>query len=134
VAESPRVALGEQFSVQVIVNAGPAKVVDAAQVYLDFDPSVLQIIAVRKGAALREQLQSSFDNGLGQINHAAGTLGGAIAAPFTLATIDFQSLAATGPGGTDVVFSPSADPRQTKTVAAGINNTGRLTPVNIVVE
>jgi hypothetical protein len=133
-AEPPRVAIGEQFSVRVIVNAGPANSVDAAQVYLDFNPSVLQVIAIKNGTTLSEQLQSSFDNSLGQVNYASGTLGNAAEAPFTLATIDFQGIGATGEGGTDIVFAPLADPRQTKAVGTGMNNTGRFTSVNIVVE
>lgn len=133
-AAQPRVAVGEQFSVRVIVNAGPASPVDAAQVYLDFDSSVLQVIAIRDGTVLGEQLQSSFDNGLGQVNYAAGTLGNAAEAPFTLTTIDFQGTGATGQGGTDIVFAPLTAPRQTKAVDAGLDNTGKLTPVNVVFE
>jgi hypothetical protein len=132
--EGPRIALGEQFSVRVVVNAGPASPVNAAQVYLNFDPSVLQVIALRDGTTLSEQLQSSFDNSLGQVNYAAGTLSNAAASPFTLVTIDFQGTGATGQRGTDIVFAPLVDPRQTKAVDAGLNNTGKLTPVNIVVE
>jgi hypothetical protein len=76
-AAQTRAVTGEQFSVNIIVNAGPANSVDAMQVYLDFDPSLLQVIAIRDGTTLSEQLQSSFDNSLGQINYAAGTLGNA---------------------------------------------------------
>jgi hypothetical protein len=108
--------------------------VDAAQVYLDFNSAALQVIAIRDGTTLTEQLQSSFDNSLGQVSYAAGTLGNAAATPFTLATIDFQGIGATGQAGTDIVFAPLVDPRQTKAVDAGVNNTGQLTPVTVVVE
>jgi hypothetical protein len=112
----------------------PASLVDAAQVYLDFNPAALQVIAIRDGTTLTEQLQSSFDNSLGQVSYAAGTLGNAAATPFTLATIDFQGIGATGQAGTDIVFAPLVDPRQTKAVDAGVNNTDQLTPITVVVE
>jgi hypothetical protein len=54
--------------------------------------------------------------------------------PYTLATIDFQGIGATGQGGTEITFAPLADPKQTKAVNAGLNNTGTLTPVKIVIE
>jgi hypothetical protein len=135
-AAQTRAVTGEQFSVNIIVNAGPANSVDATQAYLDFDPSLLQVIAIRDGATLSEQLESSFDNSLGQINYVAGTLGNAAEGSlyYTLAIIDFQGIRATAQGGTEITFAPLTDPRQTKAVNAELNNTGTLTPVKIVSE
>jgi hypothetical protein len=119
----------------VLVNAGPASPADAVQVYLDFDPSVLEVVSLTGGPALEEQLQATFDNGLGRVNYAVGTLGESLGRPFTLVTVEFRAIGATGQRGTDIVFSPLVPPRQTKSVIdAGVNNTGTLTPVNLVVQ
>ncbi len=128
------VSLGAQFTVSVVVEAGPTSAVDAVQVYLDFDSSTLQVIALRSGGTLVEQLQSSFDNGLGRIDFAAGTLSGSAVQAFTLVAVDFRAVAATGPSGTTVRFAPPAALRVTKVVRAGEVNTGQLGSLNIVVQ
>ena len=133
-ASQALVAVNELFSVAVVVEAGPASPVDAIQVYLDFDPSIVQVIALRNGATLEEQLQSGFDNGLGRIDSAAGTLGSPAVQAFTLVTVDFRAVAATGLTGTTVRFASSSAPRVTKVVEAGEINTGLLTPIKIVVK
>lgn len=133
-ASQALVAVNELFSVAVVVEAGPASPVDAVQVYLDFDPSIVQVIALSNGATLEEQLQYGFDNGLGRIDFAAGTLGSSAVQAFTLVTVDFRAVAATGLNGTTVRFAPSSAPRVTKVVEAGEINTGLLTPINIVVK
>jgi hypothetical protein len=127
--------VGQQVSVNVVVNAAPASPVDAVQVYLDFNASMLQVVSIAGGTTLSEELQSDFDNNLGQVGYAAGTLGASIEAPFTLVTVNFQTTGATGPGGTDIVFAPLVPPRQTK-VAVGLGRdvTGTLTPVHLVIQ
>ncbi len=128
------VSVGAQFTVSVVVEAGPASPVDAVQVYLDFDPSILQVIGLLSGGTLEEQLQSSFDNGPGRIGFAAGTLGSPAVRPFTLVTVDFRAMAGTGPAGTTVRFAPPEAPRVTKVVEAGEVNTGQIGSLNLVVQ
>ena len=128
------VSLGARFTVLVVVKAGPSSAVDAGQVYLDFDYSTLQVIALRSGGTLEEQLQSSFDNGLGRIDFAAGTLGSSAVQAFTLVNVEFRAVAGTGPSGTTVRFAPPAAPRVTKLVNAGEVNTGQLGSLNLVVQ
>ena len=128
------VSVGARFTVSVVVEAGLTSTVDAAQIYLDFDPSTLQVIALKSGGTLEEQLQSSFDNGLGRIDFAAGTLGNSAVQAFTLVNVEFRAVAGTGPRGTTVRFAPPAAPRVTKLVNVGEVNTGQLGSLNIVVQ
>ena len=128
-------APGQQFSVKVVVQAGPARSVDAVQVYLDFDPAVLEVVNLSGGTALPRPLQSSFDNQLGRVNYAAGTLEDPVAASFTLATVEFRALARTGTGGTVLNFAPPAPPRQSRVSAGGgRDSSGNLTGAIIVVQ
>lgn len=120
-----------------MVSATPTSPVNAVQVYLDFDKSVLDVTSVTGGGMLPQELQPLpwFDNSLGQVNYAAGTTGSSIQAAFTLITVNFQAIATTGPSGTPINFAPLAPPRQTKVaVGAGRNVTGNLTPVNLVTQ
>jgi hypothetical protein len=139
IPDRPKVNVGEQFSVNVMVNAGPASPVGAAQVYLDFNTALLEVMSLTGGATLSEELQSSFDNGLSQIAYAAGIAPGAsgdsVTSPFPLVTVTFRVIAASGQSGTNIVFAPLVPPRETKTVFdAGRTNTGQLVPINVVVE
>ena len=127
-------SIGDLFSVAVTVNAGPGKTVDAAQVYLDFDATVLQVVKLTASSSLGEELQSSHDNTLGQINYAAGTLGAPITSPFQLLVVRFRAVTQTGSSGTTIRFASLVNPRQTKVVTAGINNTGSLAAVNLIIE
>lgn len=132
------VRVGAQFSADVEVYAGTANRVDAAQVYLDFNPSRLRVVSMTGGSSLSDQFQSTFDNTLGRIAYAAGrgigTSNGSVASPFTLVTVHFQAVTPSGPGGTDVGFAPQTSPRQTKSIfSAGQLNNGQLLPANIVV-
>lgn len=128
------VSVGAHFTVSVMVEAAPARPVDAVQVYLDFDPATLRVIGLRSGGTLEEQLQSSFDNSLGRIDFAAGTLGSSAVQAFTLVTVDFRAVAGTGSTGTILRFAPPAAPRATKVVQAGEVFTGRLGSLRIVVQ
>ena len=81
---------------------------------------------------------SNFDQTRGQINYAAGKgfslPNDSVASPFTLVTVTFQALVASGQVGTDIVFAPLVPPRESKTVlGAGRTNTGQLVPVKIIV-
>lgn len=85
-------ALGQVFQVDVMVEAGD-QVVDAAQVGLNFDPSVLQVTALYDGGTLKSGLLSRYDNSVGTIEYAAGTLSNFPSGTFTLLTIEFEVIA-----------------------------------------
>jgi hypothetical protein len=94
---------------------------------------VLEVVDLTGGPALPLELQSAFDNHLGRVSYAAGTLDGPIAAPFTLVTVDFRAVAPTGPEGTSLAFAPLEPPRQTRAALTGSDATGRLNPAQVVV-
>jgi hypothetical protein len=129
-------SVGQQITINVMVNASPGSPVDAVQAYLDFDTSVLQVVSVVGGATLSQVLQpAKFDNGRGEVDYAAGTTGDSIESPFTLLSVNFQTTAVTGQNGTAIVFAPLTPPRQTRVaVGAGQDVTGNLTPVSLVVQ
>jgi len=102
--------------------------VDSAQAYIDFDPALLEVVdadpgtagvQIQQGTVLPDELQNSVDNGLGQINFAAGMFGGQpVTGTFTLATVEFKAKGATG--GTPLSFMFVA-PRETKASLEGVN-------------
>lgn len=132
--ESDIVAVGRPFQLRIWVYCGESNPVDAAQVYLIFDPAHFAAVSLTAGPALEIPLQSNVDNALGRVDYAAGTLGAAVTNPFILATVTFRALAATGPPGTYITFAALQAPRQTKAIAGGANLTGNLTSAYLVVE
>ena len=134
-ADPAEVAVGESLQIDVWVEAGPNNPVDTVQVYLNFDPAKLQVLDVFGSGALEAELQANWDNDRGHIDYAAGTLVGTpVNAPFVLVSIEFEAVAATGTDGTGVAFAPLEAPRQTKAIRAGVNQTGGLTAVRVVVK
>ena len=133
-AERDTVSVGQQFRVWVRAKAGLTNGVDAAQVYLEFEPDELEVIALSAGDRLEYLLQENMDNSAGRIDFAAGTLGDSVRSPFILATVTFRAKATTGPRGTYIGFSRLRAPRQTKAVAVGANITGELNGVDVVVQ
>ena len=133
-AERDTVSVGQQFRVWVRAKAGLTNGVDAVQVYLEFAPDELEVIAFTAGARLEYLLQENMDNSAGRIDFAVGTLGDSVRSPFILATITFRAKSPTGPQGTYIRFSPLDAPRQTKAVAGGANITGDLDEVHVVVQ
>ena len=130
----PGPAVGQLFEVEVTVEAQADSPVDTVQVYLDFDPSILQVVEINSEATLEIALQSSFDNLTGQVGYAAGTLGHSAQSPFTLVSIKFQPVNTTGPAGTPLRFAPLIAPRETKAIEAGVNNLGNLSPLTLVIQ
>ena len=116
------------------MDADATSPVDTVQVYLDFDPSILQVITVNAGATLEVILQSGFDNLSGEVDFAAGTLGDSALSPFTLFSITFQAVNTTGPMGSQLHFAPLIAPRETKAIEAGANNLGNLSPLTVVIQ
>ncbi len=88
-------SVARAFSVDVLVQLNNQPV-DGAEMHLNFDPTVLEVVAVTPGNTLDLILspQPYFDNILGQVNYAAGSLTNHPTATFTLATIEFRSKAA----------------------------------------
>ena len=132
-ANTNTVAVGQQFQLQVAVQAGESNPVDTAQVYLVFDPDIFAAESMSAGDVLEVPLQSRLDNDLGRVDYAAGTLDNPVTAPFTLAAVTFRALAATGPQGSYITFAALQSPRQTKAIAGGGNITGNLTAAYLVV-
>ena len=126
--------IGQLFEVEVNVEAEAASPVDTVQVYLDFDPSILQVVEINPGATLEIALRSSFNNRAGQVDYAAGTLGESQLAQFALVRLTFQTINPTGPAGTQLRFAPLAAPRETKAIEAGDNNLGILRPLLFVIQ
>ena len=128
------------LSIQVQTYGQP---VDAAQAYIDFDPSLLEVVdadagtagvQIQQGTALPDELQNSVDNGSGQIDFAAGIFGGQpLSGTFTLATVEFKAKATTG--GTPLSFVFVA-PRETKVVLsseAGVNQLSAHTDGTVII-
>ena len=128
------VNVGQEFTVLVRVKANYVSPVDTAQVYLEFNPEMLEVVSLKPNPRLEVLLQSRFDNAEGEVDYAAGTLGYAVQYPFTLCTLTFRARAATSLWNTAWVdFSRLRAPRETKSISRGRNITGELIPLRVVV-
>ncbi|MCY4366498.1 MAG: cohesin domain-containing protein [Chloroflexi bacterium] len=128
---SEAVETGQEFQLTVKVEAGHTRPVDAAQIYLDFDHTTLEVVAIRPGPHLGYLLQSSWDNSRGRLAYAAGTLGNPLEFPFTFCNVVFRAKAPTVRGSTLVQFEDLRPPRQSKAIYRGLDVTGHLTSVRI---
>jgi hypothetical protein len=109
--------LGQNFNVSIKLRAG-TQPIDGAAVYLNFNPSYLQVVSISAGSSLPMVIQNSFDNATGQVNFVAGALSNFPTNTFTLATVTFKALAQTAytsvtfsnvfPRGSDVTFGGSS--------------------------
>ena len=128
---SGQVEVGSEIDVMVTVGASADANVDAALVYLDFDPSLLQVVSITSGGVLSDVLLNTFDNSVGTLDFDAGsgTQGPAMSAPFTLATITFEALP--GAGGTAGLSYSTDSLRATKASLEGLDLTGALNPASI---
>jgi len=86
--------VGQTFYVRILVRAGKQPI-DGASVYLNFDPTALQVESlIPDKRRLDMVLEKSFDNKLGYINFAAGKLmGKKPSGTFSLFTIQMKALA-----------------------------------------
>ena len=127
---SSTVVVSEQFPVIVQVNT-PGQSVDGAAAYLDFDPSVLQLVQIMPSSALPIPLQELVDNDHGTVDLAFGQIGGGFpTGTFTLATLMFQSVAVSD--DTTLAFQASA-PRQSDVTYAGSSVFGGAEDAHLVV-
>lgn len=103
--------------------------VDGAEIHLDFDPAMLEVIAVVPGPALGVAiLPPAFDNTAGTIDYAAGTFSPFPVATFDLLTITFRAKAA----GTSLIRIPAADvPRRSDVTFAGHSFITLTAPVDL---
>jgi hypothetical protein len=81
------VAPGIPFTMSVIVQSDH-QTVDAAEIHLNFDPQVLQIVSLTRSAALPLSIVApKFDNASGTIDYAAGRMSNYPTGTFELLTI-----------------------------------------------
>ena len=132
-AENGTVAVGGQFELQVRVMARFTQPVDTAQVYLEYDPAVLEVVAITPGLALEQELQSRGDNARGELSFAAITLYEPVTYEFILCSALFQVKAAPNFGVTHLGFTDAKPGGHTMAILRGTNVTGALSGVNVVV-
>ena len=97
------VRCGQLFEVQVVCEAGTQPVA-AADVFLDLDPTRVQVESIAEGSGL-SLLASTFDNALGQVAIGAGTLGSPVQGTFVLATLHLRARACSANEATHITFS-----------------------------
>ncbi|MEL6591413.1 MAG: cohesin domain-containing protein, partial [Bacteroidota bacterium] len=101
---------GDNFSVVMQVQTN-GQAVAGAEIHLDFDPSLVEVVSLSPGTSLPIPLQNTSDNTNGTIDYAAGTFGAAVSTDFTLVTINF--LAKNVIGSNTPVYG-TVFPRQTQ--------------------
>ena len=112
------VGINEIFTVDIVVTITAGEAVDTAGAYINFDPTYLEVLGITAGTTFTSPLGSSFNNGLGTINYAAGAPSGSNAtSTFVLATIEFESKDVTGT--TPLTFVYESPLRKTKAVSVG---------------
>jgi hypothetical protein len=131
VLASDTIAVGDNVQVSVQVDtAGQA--VDGAAAYLNFDPTLLQVVQVVPNTALPIPLQQLIDNQAGTIDLAFGQIGGGYPiGTFTLATLTLNIL---GTSSDTALTFQSAVPRQTDVTFGGGSVFGGAQDLHLVVE
>lgn len=146
-SQTQQVTVGSLISVDIVVGGSPMPAIDAAQAYVDYDPSVLQVVAaggapataIAPGPILTAGgqwaggvLLNTVDAAGGHISFAGGKgLGGSDAtASFVLATVTFKGLAASA--GTPIAFQ-SVVPRESKAAYRGTSVKPSIQGMSLVV-
>ena len=129
-----RVEAGQLLTVHVRVHADSDRLVDTAQVYLEFDAARLQVESISAGPRLEYQLQSEWDNTVGSAGCAAGTLGPAAENTFTLCSVTFRVQAGAARSSTQVSFAHPANIHRTKVIHRGLDITGQLSLLDIKIQ
>jgi hypothetical protein len=107
VPSTSQVKVGETFEIVIEVQAGEQQV-DSASAYLDFNPTLLEVVNMTSGDHLNLTLDNSFDNAAGSINFAAGKLTAPFpSGDFELVTITLRAKAAMARIPLGFVFNPS---------------------------
>lgn len=132
---SAQAAVGQVIVLEVIAEAG-TQAVDAVEVYLDYDPALLQAVdaagapadTVEPGAALGRTLLNRVDAARGWADYIAASAGGTAASgQFVVARLRLEALAA---GQSTVRFSFS-DWRPTDVLAAGESALGAVAAAQV---
>jgi hypothetical protein len=76
------------------IQAGE-QAVDGAQVVVNFDPELLEVVTVSGGSRLPQGLQNEVDNETGRLRFAAGTLEAFPNGTIELLEVQFRALART---------------------------------------
>ncbi len=111
------VELNSTFDIVVEVQAGSESIA-GAEIYLDFDPTVLNVTGLTPGPSFQFPLVGpTFDNSLptGTIDYGGGSVSNFPTGTFTLITISFEAI---GVGTTAIDYSFTF-PRETKIGIAG---------------
>lgn len=122
------------FDVDVILHTG-SQPVDGVQVYLNYDPAVLQVVSATPDATALpiEILPPAWDNATGALAYAAGVLSGpAPSGDLRVLTIRFRALSP-HPGST-IAFATADPARTTKVSYNGTILAAELTPSVVAVE
>jgi hypothetical protein len=106
---------GDNFVVTVQIQAGTQQL-NAADAYLNFDPTKLKVISMTPGTTLYVPFLNLFDNNLGQIGYSAIIFNTTVSGTFDLVSIQFQAIAETS--ASDITFSRSL-PRETAAALLG---------------
>ena len=107
--------VGQNFMVTIQVQSG-VQLVDGAAAYLNFDPTILQVVSIQAGSSLPVPIQSQFNNTLGTLDFAAGTFSSFPSGTFTLAVVTFSPTTTTA--GTTLAFNLTP-PRQSDVTFGG---------------
>ena len=128
------------LSARIFADGGTNQIVDAAQIYIDFDATVFQVDGGTSGVTLNlpnnwfTLAATVVDNTAGQIDVSVGPipgLGTSIISQVDLVDIDFVANA--GSTGSDIEFSTTG--QRATALAEGLSNnvTGTLTDATIIV-
>jgi hypothetical protein len=99
------VGFGVSYDEHIVVEAGALSVV-AADVFVDFDPQLIEVVGVTDGSSL-DILAKVVDPVLGHVDIGAGNIGEPVPGTFTLATLHLRTKNGTGSATTDLRFSAS---------------------------
>jgi len=116
------VAQGQTFTVSVELDIEGAVNLNGTQLFIDFDPTLLQVNAINRPQesldALPQLLLNNFDNAAGEINFAAGTLDlNNFAGDFTLFEVSFTA-SSSATGISDLIIAEDL-PRETQFTMPG---------------
>jgi hypothetical protein len=119
----------QTITVTVQVQAGSQQV-DGAAAYLNFDPTLLQVVSLTPGTTLPVPLANSFDNTAGTINYAAGNFSNFPSGTFTLVQIALKGVAETP--STTISYN-NTNPRQSDATRGGQSVLGSEFPATVKV-
>jgi len=73
-AETPQASTCQNFDITIQVQAPETQALDTASAYLNFDPSLLEVVAITPGLIFNFVLENQFNNTTGHIDFTAGSL------------------------------------------------------------